>query len=64
MKGVPASLESMQQGESHIVLLEGRATDGRNHRALLVDLLPAGWEIENAALGQGEPLESFPWLED
>ncbi len=64
LKGVPAALETMKQGESYLVLLEGRATDKRNHRALLVDLLPAGWEIENAALGQGEPLESFPWLEE
>ncbi len=64
MKGVPVSLAGMKQGESYVVVLEGRATDGRRHRALLVDLLPAGWEIENAALGQGEPLESFPWLKE
>lgn len=64
MKGLPVSFKDMQQGESYVVVLEGRATDGRRHRALLVDLLPAGWEIENAALGQGEPLESFPWLKE
>lgn len=64
LKGLPVALSAMRQGESYVVLLEGRATDGRRHRALLVDLLPAGWEIENAALGQGEPLESFPWLKE
>ncbi len=64
MKGVPVSLADLKQGESYVVVLEGRSSDGRNHRALLVDLLPAGWEIENAALGQGVPLESFPWLEE
>ncbi len=62
LKGVPAPLADMKQGESYVVLLEGRSEDGRSHRALIVDLLPAGWEIENAALGQGVPLDSFPWL--
>ncbi len=64
LKGYPVAFADMKQGESYVVVLEGRATDGRSHRALLVDLLPAGWEIENAALGQGEPLESFPWLKE
>lgn len=62
LKGLPVDLQALRQGASYVVLLEGRARDGRDHRALLVDLLPAGWEIENAALGQGVPLESFPWL--
>ncbi len=62
LKGIPASLDDMKQGESYVVLLEGRSEDGRAHRALIVDMLPAGWEIENAALGQGVPLDSFPWL--
>ncbi|MEO1191206.1 MAG: alpha-2-macroglobulin [Pseudomonadota bacterium] len=62
LKGLPVALDSLQQGESYVVVLEGRSQDGRAHRALVVDLLPAGWEIENAALGQGVPLASFPWL--
>ncbi|GAB5470847.1 MAG: alpha-2-macroglobulin family protein [Rhodospirillales bacterium] len=64
LKGFPVALDALRQGESYVVLLEGRSQDGRAHRALVVDLLPAGWEIENAALGQGVPLESFPWLKE
>ncbi len=62
LDGLPVQLGSMKQGENYLVLIEGRSHDGREHDVLVVDLLPAGWEIENADLGQGVPLEAFPWL--
>jgi len=62
LAGLPVRLDQLQQGENYLVLLEGRSHDGREHDVLVVDLLPAGWEIENANLGQGTPLDAFPWL--
>jgi uncharacterized protein YfaS (alpha-2-macroglobulin family) len=41
------------QGELFTVLIRGRATDGADHQALIVDLVPAGVEIENPAIGDG-----------
>jgi uncharacterized protein YfaS (alpha-2-macroglobulin family) len=38
------------------VLLRGRATDDLDHQALVVDLLPAGLEIENPSIGKGAQL--------
>jgi len=64
LDGIPVALSDMQQGKSYVVLIEGRSRDGRHHDALVVDLLPAGWEIENAALGEGLPIESLKWLGD
>ena len=39
-----------------VLLLEGRAEDGQDHRAMLMQGLPAGWEVagrfaEGAAAG-------------
>ena len=60
--GIPVALSGMQQGESYIVLVEGRSHDTQEHDALVVDLLPAGFEIENGNLGQGTTLQAYPWL--
>lgn len=62
LNGLPVPLDAMQQGQNYLVLLEGRSHDGREHEALLVDLLPAGWEIENPNLSQGTSLDAYPWL--
>ncbi|HKY94753.1 MAG TPA: alpha-2-macroglobulin family protein, partial [Kiloniellales bacterium] len=62
LNGHPVALSKIQQGQNYLVLIEGRSHDGNDHDALVVDLLPAGFEIENANLGQGVPLEAFPWL--
>jgi uncharacterized protein YfaS (alpha-2-macroglobulin family) len=36
----------LRQNDRFIVALTGRASDDEDHRAVLVDMLPAGWEIE------------------
>jgi uncharacterized protein YfaS (alpha-2-macroglobulin family) len=51
LEGELASLESVAQNEQFVVLLEGEAKNRTDQEALLVDLLPAGFEIENATLG-------------
>ncbi len=62
LSGVPVAINDMKQGESYLVLVEGRSHDAKDHDALVVDLLPAGFEIENGNLGQGGPLAAYPWL--
>lgn len=62
LSGVPVALADIKQGDSYIVLIEGRSHDKLEHDALVVDLLPAGFEIENGNLGQGGPLQAYPWL--
>jgi uncharacterized protein YfaS (alpha-2-macroglobulin family) len=43
--GTPLDLDTLRQNNSFVLLLEGRAEDGQDHRALVVQGLPAGWEI-------------------
>jgi hypothetical protein len=43
--GTPFDLDTLRQNNSFVLLLEGRAEDGQDHRALVVQGLPAGWEI-------------------
>ena len=43
--GTPIDLDTLRQNTSFVLLLEGRAEDGQDHHALIVQGLPAGWEI-------------------
>ena len=44
--GKPLDPSTIPQNRRFIVVLQGAATDNVVHRLALVDLLPAGWEIE------------------
>jgi uncharacterized protein YfaS (alpha-2-macroglobulin family) len=43
--GTPIDLDMLRQNNTFVLLLEGRAEDGQDHRALIVQGLPAGWEV-------------------
>ena len=58
--GEPLALDKVPQSELAVVLVEGEAKDGGNYHALLIDLLPAGFEIEKAI--NGNDAEAFDWL--
>ena len=45
LDGAPLDLEHLRQNTVFVLLLEGKAEDGQPHRALLMQGLPAGWEI-------------------
>ena len=60
--GGAVDLAAVRQNQQIVVLIEGRAKQGREHEALLVDLLPAGFEIENAALGGEGAAGRFDFL--
>lgn len=59
--GTPTNLDQVRQNDTFFVQLEGRAETGQRHRALVAQLLPAGWEIEPIRLGAGVP-EAYPFL--
>ena len=59
--GTPLDLDTLRQNTTFILLLEGRAEDGQEHRALAVQGLPAGWEIVGRFNEGAVP--GMPWLE-
>ncbi|WP_417910380.1 MG2 domain-containing protein [Candidatus Electronema sp. PJ] len=60
--GEPLSLHKVPQSELAVVMVEGEATEGGNFQSLLIDLLPAGFEIEKAITGT--EAEAFDWLSE
>ncbi|MBL8672461.1 MAG: alpha-2-macroglobulin family protein, partial [Alphaproteobacteria bacterium] len=62
--GEPIDLSKVEQGTLVVGLIGGKAElkQGSKIRALVVDLLPAGFELENAAIGAGRSAEQFSWL--
>jgi uncharacterized protein YfaS (alpha-2-macroglobulin family) len=57
-----ASPEAVTQNDRFVVLIEGRAENDSEQQALVVDLLPAGFEIENAALGGEDVTKTYGFL--
>ena len=62
--GSPADLTKVRQTDLFVVVVKGKRSDSaRTARTLVVDLLPAGFEIATASLG-GQSASSYPWLKD
>jgi alpha-2-macroglobulin len=59
--GTPLDLDALRQNNSFILLVEGRAEDGQEHRALVVQGLPAGWEIVSR-FSEGD-VPGMAWLD-
>ncbi|MGE0735757.1 MAG: alpha-2-macroglobulin [Alphaproteobacteria bacterium] len=64
LDGRPADLTKVRQGDTLVAVINGEATGTVNHQAMIVDLLPAGFEIENARLEGGRALENLKWLKE
>lgn len=60
LDGVQPDLEKLHQNQRLIVSLEGRNIEGGYHEVALLDLLPAGFEIESVV--NDETAKSFPFL--
>jgi uncharacterized protein YfaS (alpha-2-macroglobulin family) len=61
--GTPADLSNARQSELYVVVLKGsRADPARAARTLVVDLLPAGFEIESAIPAGGASQPGYDWL--
>ena len=61
LEGRVVEPERIRQNELLVVLLRGESLHSLDHEALVVDLLPAGFEIENAKLG-GQAKDRFGFL--
>ena len=60
LSGDPVDLDNLKQNTVFVLLVEGAATDGQAHRALLLQGLPAGWEI--AGRLEAGKTAGMPWL--
>lgn len=58
--GDALDLDNLKQNTVFVLLIEGRADDGQDHRAMLLQGLPAGWEIAGR-LTAGKTA-GMPWL--
>jgi len=61
LDGKRADLGNIKQSDVLVALIRVRATTNRYHQALIVDLLPAGFEIENPRL-KGRSVKEMKWL--
>ena len=61
LDGKRVDLGKVKQSQVMVALIRVRATTSRNHQALIVDLLPAGFEIENPRL-KGRSVKEMKWL--
>jgi len=60
LDGSTLDLERMRQNTVFVLLLEGRSDDDADHQAMLLQGLPAGWEIAGR-LAEGD-VPGMPWL--
>ena len=61
-KGEALNFDQLRQNMVFVMLIEGRADDNQDHRALLLQGLPAGWEVAGR-LASGK-VTGMPWLGD
>jgi uncharacterized protein YfaS (alpha-2-macroglobulin family) len=64
LDGKQVNLSRVRQGDTLVAVINGEGTLKRDYQAMVVDLLPAGFEIENASLEGGRNTEELSWLGD
>jgi uncharacterized protein YfaS (alpha-2-macroglobulin family) len=62
LDGSPADLATVKQNDVLVVLLSGEVTARHLRRTLVVDLLPAGFEIENTRLSDARQTSELSWV--
>ncbi|MBL8711082.1 MAG: hypothetical protein JNL25_17945 [Rhodospirillaceae bacterium] len=62
LNGDPADLSKVVQNDVLVVKIEGEVTVAQERRALVVDLLPAGFELENQRLNDTRQTNELAWL--
>ncbi|MGE3246286.1 MAG: alpha-2-macroglobulin [Beijerinckiaceae bacterium] len=62
LDGKPADLKAVKQNDRLVTVLKVTETEAAYGRLLLVDLLPAGLEIDNPKLVDSGSIGSLPWL--
>lgn len=65
MDGTPVDLADVHQNEEFVAVVEGTMTSPTERRALVVDLLPAGFEPDAVSISADQGDDSkFAWLKD
>jgi len=62
MAGEEVSPDTVKQSDMLVVVLSGKAVADVYNQALMIDLLPAGFEVENARLADTRSTDDLPWL--
>ena len=62
LDGSPADLTKVRQNDVLVVLVGGELQAAHQRRALLVDLLPGGFEIENTRLNDARQTSELSWI--
>lgn len=62
LEGKPADLKNISQNDRFVAVLTLTEQQSRRGRLILVDRLPAGFEIENPSLVNGTSISSLSWL--
>ena len=60
--GKQTSLDKIKQNDIVVAVVSGDFKDNATHRAMVIDLLPAGLEIENERLNNTRRQGDFAWL--
>ncbi len=61
--GSPVDLATVKQNQRLVVHLSGGSDDNAYHQSILVDMLPAGWEIESVIHPSSPDNDNgFPWI--
>lgn len=60
LAGQPVNLDTLRAGTTFVLLIEARATTNERHEAMVIQGLPAGWEIAGR-IAAGE-VPGMPWL--
>ncbi len=61
LAGQPVDIENLKSGELYVVNIKGHRTKEGLHHVLVVDLLPGGFEIENAKIDLRDD-QQLSWL--
>ncbi|HEY7687856.1 MAG TPA: alpha-2-macroglobulin family protein, partial [Dongiaceae bacterium] len=64
LAGEEVKIDKVKQTDMLVVLLEGSTDSYVEHQALVVDLLPAGFEVENARLADAQSVSQLTWISD
>ncbi|TCK31528.1 hypothetical protein EV667_1638 [Ancylobacter aquaticus] len=64
LAGVPADPAKVAQNQRLVVVLEAQEDEAAQSHVLLVDHLPAGFEIDNPSLAVGSDVGALAWLGD
>ncbi len=62
LDGTPANLATMKQNDRVVVVLRGGMRDHARRDMAIVDMLPAGWEIEGPVRMTESGGTVYPWL--